>query len=199
MKDLGQTKSCTKPGFLVLTHVLSAVIGSGILYCALFMRKLKRTLNNKNKEERNRSNNYLFLNQKGDSTEKISRINHHDEGVYCEVTEKPRSFPFHTDTFIDHSALKGPKIARLPDIPQQLKDNDEYLTPLNKSPPYESLIWSGSAVTQATSMVEEETWSKGSKNKIDILNEVDEINNTLDPELPHQYAVLEKSSEMDLK
>ncbi|XP_061179222.1 uncharacterized protein LOC133187840 [Saccostrea echinata] len=198
--------SCTKPGILVLTHFVAAAIGAGILYCALFMKKIKRTLNDKNKEEGNKGiSNASYNIQKG-SAEGMSApcFSHQDEGVYCEVADKPRSLPSQTNfsySLAVDSALESLKNTGLPDIPQQTKKtNDLYLTPISRSLPHEYLGSSGKVITESSAMDEKERrWTNDSKSEINVMNEADRLKDTFDTESSEQYFVLEKGSDMDLK
>ncbi|XP_062573831.1 uncharacterized protein LOC134235694 [Saccostrea cucullata] len=197
-----QNNGCTgKPGVLVLTHLIAVAIGAGVLYCVLFMKKIKRTLKGRIKDERNKETNSVSHNPQKGSMENLSTpCLKEDEGVYCEVAEKPQpkssQFANFAYSVAEDSVLEGRKNLRLPDIPQQaMKDDNQYLTPISRSLPNEYLDSSGKALKD-----ENEIWSEDEKvQNSNVLNHDDRLNDAFDTETIDNYFVLENSTDMDLK
>ncbi|XP_062573846.1 uncharacterized protein LOC134235703 isoform X2 [Saccostrea cucullata] len=192
---------------LVLTHLIAVAIGAGLLYCVLFVKKVKRKLKNigKIREERNRETNCAYIShslQKGSTGSTSSPCLIPDEDVYCEVADKVQhdssQFVNFSYSVADNSVLGDRKNTRLPDIPQQtMKDDNQYLTPISRSLPHEYLDSSGMAIKEKD---ENETWSEdGTIQESEVLSNIDSLNDSLDTETIDNYFVLEKSTDMDLK
>ncbi|XP_061179456.1 uncharacterized protein LOC133188085 [Saccostrea echinata] len=121
-------------GILLITHLLAAAIGSGILY--LVLKKIGRLVSDKNKSERNKGfDNFCNSQQEKTTRITIPHITHdNDENPYHEVESETPTIQFDNRTksnsFTGSTSSPGRKLSKLPDIPRAPEKVEyEYLIP----------------------------------------------------------------------
>ncbi|XP_056001503.1 uncharacterized protein LOC125653954 isoform X2 [Ostrea edulis] len=196
---------CSNLGILLITHVIAAGIGGGILYLIQFIKEFRRKRTDEAKPESNDEMiNASYGHTRGTDILQMSNVSHQEEGIYSEVADKPDSLL--NDNTIPNcstgSVLNDRKHSTLPDIPHDSERDEEYLLP--QIPKSLSLpdthVHLSEEVNKSTSIVQEELPLKDVNDVYqrtefyEILQDAsatDGGNNV--------YSFLQKADELDLK
>ncbi|XP_062573815.1 uncharacterized protein LOC134235678 isoform X2 [Saccostrea cucullata] len=188
-------------GILVITHLLAAATGCGILYFVL--KKIGRLRNAKNKSEGNKGYTNSSYSQQ-ENTTRITiphTIHDYNEGLYHEVESKMTAIQFDnqikSNSFTKSIPSPGRKLSKLPDIPQEPdKDEYDYLIPQTGK--------DGSQTDKHLKYTELNPEEREKELKTEDSTNSEELDNSpktscLSEDKTDDYFVLEKSTDMDLK